>query len=308
MNTEDTDQAKISPTATDLYSEQHSTQYSAELSSEIIHSSAHLADNSTGGVMAPHQSTMKSVSRLALIALAVLAILFTAACGNSAETDVAQRGVETDETSVESSQDSSTDSASENPSQDSPQDSGTKIKAVKDPVPSADTQDESQSSTSQDSEGDSSDGKDATSESQDGSKPGFRAGEPVAIDPDAADPSNVFVSDCREGDLYACDVLFQLSQYGTPEEALALNCGTNGRSTDFCTEGLRFETGATTFDPNSEGIAAVKEACVAGKMSACDLLFFRSPLNSEIQDFGNTCGERIEVAIPTCRAQLGKEG
>lgn len=129
-----------------------------------------------------------------------------------------------------------------------------------------------------------------------------------------ADESNPFVVDCRKGDIYACDVLFQISEYGSPEEALALSCGPAEKAGDFCTPGLDFLKGVTSFDPSGSGVQSLVADCNDGFMNACDLLFFRSPAiktnpdhyDAELQNLGNTCGDRVEVALPNCREQLGE--
>ena len=113
-------------------------------------------------------------------------------------------------------------------------------------------------------------------------------------------------ADCEDGSNLACDVLFQLSDFDTEEEAVALSCG--GRSdtaTLFCTEGIDAATEEFFFDPDSSGVSDIVDQCVEfADMTACDFLFFRSPIGSDLEALGGTCGGRVEVAVPDCRTFL----
>ena len=44
-------------------------------------------------------------------------------------------------------------------------------------------------------------------------------------------------------------------------------------------------------------------ACAEGDMGACDELFWRSPPGSEYEQFGATCGDRVETAF-SCEGVL----
>jgi len=112
--------------------------------------------------------------------------------------------------------------------------------------------------------------------------------------------------DCERDSDMACDVLFQISAFDSVEEAAALMCG--GRSdveVVFCTEGIENAPGQLFFDIDSEGLDRVLSLCEDdGDMTACDLLFFRSPVESELEEIGATCGGRVNVAVPDCRTAL----
>ena len=113
-------------------------------------------------------------------------------------------------------------------------------------------------------------------------------------------------ADCEDGSDQACDILFQISDAGSAEEAFALSCG--GRSdtaTLFCTEGIDAATEEFFFDPDSSGVSDIVDQCVEfADMTACDFLFFRSPIGSDLEALGGTCGGRVEVAVPDCRTFL----
>ncbi len=55
------------------------------------------------------------------------------------------------------------------------------------------------------------------------------------------------------------------------------------------TDGL--EDGPQSYGDDAE-LDALYDACAGGDGQACDDLFFQSPLGSEYEDFGNTCGGR----------------
>ncbi|MEO0492530.1 MAG: hypothetical protein AAF081_03850 [Actinomycetota bacterium] len=45
--------------------------------------------------------------------------------------------------------------------------------------------------------------------------------------------------------------------------------------------------------------------CEAGDGAACDNLYFQSPIGSEYEAFGNTCGNRIPEGALSCADELG---
>lgn len=112
------------------------------------------------------------------------------------------------------------------------------------------------------------------------------------------------VDDCQDDNDLACDILFQISAFNSDEERTAVTCG--GRSdaeVSFCTAGIDAGADEFLFDPDSDGLDRVVEACeVDGNMTACDFLYYRSPIDSEFQEIGGTCGGRVNVAVPDCRS------
>jgi hypothetical protein len=112
------------------------------------------------------------------------------------------------------------------------------------------------------------------------------------------------LADCEDGNDLACDILYQISAFDSAEENAALTCG--GRidiAVAFCTAGIDAGEDGLVFDPDSARLERVIEACqVDGNMTACDFLYYRSPINSEFQEIGGTCGGRVNVAVPDCRS------
>ena len=110
-------------------------------------------------------------------------------------------------------------------------------------------------------------------------------------------------ADCEGGMDLACDILLLLSAFESVEENAALTCGGRSESeVDFCTSGIDAQPDELVFKANSEGLAGVVTACEGdADMTACDFLFYRSPLGSDFQDIGATCGDRVSVAVPDCR-------
>jgi hypothetical protein len=112
------------------------------------------------------------------------------------------------------------------------------------------------------------------------------------------------LADCEDGNDLACDILYRISPFDSAEEDAAVTCG--GRAdvaVTFCTAGIDAGEDELVFDPNSAGLERVIEACqVDGNMTACDFLYYRSPIDSEFQEIGGTCGGRVNVAVPDCRS------
>jgi hypothetical protein len=46
------------------------------------------------------------------------------------------------------------------------------------------------------------------------------------------------------------------------------------------------------------------DACEAGDGGACDELFFSSPVDSEYEEFGDTCGNRFDAGTVLCAEEL----
>ena len=85
-----------------------------------------------------------------------------------------------------------------------------------------------------------------------------------------------------------------------------LDCGGRGEpATAFCTEGVVSQDGGVLFDEESSALPDIAEDCESGDMTACDFLYFRSPLGSDYETLGNSCAGLTEVAIPDCRTQFG---
>ena len=123
-----------------------------------------------------------------------------------------------------------------------------------------------------------------------------------------AEQLDSLLDDCEQSSDLACDVLFQLSAFDTVEETTALTCGGRSENTvEFCTEGIESQGDSPAFEIDSEGLDAVVELCTDdADMTACDFLFYRSPVGSEFEQLGGTCGGRVAVAVPDCRTFLAE--
>lgn len=92
---------------------------------------------------------------------------------------------------------------------------------------------------------------------------------------------------CEAGDWAACDALYSESPLGSEYEAFGETCG-------FLTDGIEWCVDVALGDPFTYGDDAyfdeLWDACEAGDWPACDALYSESPIGSEYEAFGNTCG------------------
>lgn len=114
------------------------------------------------------------------------------------------------------------------------------------------------------------------------------------------------IADCESNSDLACDILLSISVPDSDNEAIALACGGRDAALDaFCTDDIDVTSeDSIWFDEDSAGLPALVTACEDGDMTSCDFLYFRSDFDSELEQIGNTCGGRIDVAIPDCRTAL----
>lgn len=87
-------------------------------------------------------------------------------------------------------------------------------------------------------------------------------------------------------------------------------CGDDGGATTVPTLGTTVTTAVTTTTPspgtttpgpgpgtgNDVVLAALQSSCEAGDMVMCDLLYMSTPLGSELEAYGDSCGGRNEPA------------
>lgn len=52
-------------------------------------------------------------------------------------------------------------------------------------------------------------------------------------------------------------------------------------------------------------LADLADACFEGSGEACDDLFFQSPVDSEAEDYGDTCGGRFDESPGPCSEAIG---
>jgi len=101
---------------------------------------------------------------------------------------------------------------------------------------------------------------------------------------------------CEGGDMASCDTLYMESPFGSEYEEFGDTCGGTQSGGDYCDlvgEDLP-TTGGTTYGSDA-ALDALWDSCEAGDMAACDNLFMESPIDSEYETFGDTCGGRQEA-------------
>jgi hypothetical protein len=120
---------------------------------------------------------------------------------------------------------------------------------------------------------------------------------------------------CEEGNGAACDELFWSSPGGSDYETFGNTCGERFSEDDVpfsCEEEIGGEkvddsSGDGTAYGDDPALDALWDACEEGDGTACDDLFWQSPVDSEYEAFGNTCGERFsEADAPfSCADEIG---
>lgn len=112
--------------------------------------------------------------------------------------------------------------------------------------------------------------------------------------------------DCADGNMRACDLLYFQVSTGSAYEAHAETCG--GADPDpstFCSPDTDVD-GNWMLQPDSTAALNLVADCDSGDFTACDLLYQISPVGSDLENWGVTCGERVpEAALPDCRTLLG---
>lgn len=110
---------------------------------------------------------------------------------------------------------------------------------------------------------------------------------------------------CEAGDPDACDSLYLDSPIGSEYEEFGLSCGGVVPDAEYgdCAEVLDsadFDNGDDEIgvDPYTYGddpaLDEMWDDCEDGRPEACDDLFRESPVDSEYEEFGRTCGGRLE--------------
>lgn len=101
---------------------------------------------------------------------------------------------------------------------------------------------------------------------------------------------------CDEGDLGACDELYFSSPIDSGYEQFAVTCGDRNEeeTPGSCDDGATTPSaGLDTYGDDPE-LDALWDDCEAGEMVACDQLFLTSPLDTDYEEFGQTCGRTRE--------------
>ncbi|MGH1492042.1 MAG: hypothetical protein ACRBK7_22085 [Acidimicrobiales bacterium] len=153
--------------------------------------------------------------------------------------------------------------------------------------------------------------------SSESTEPGSTADSSVAIDESVSEDIGVenygdderldlLYEDCGAGDDRACDILFWVSGVSTGYETFGLECGGRGLPENgWCTPGIEFGL-SDEVAADDPGLLAQGALCEGGDLTACDFVYQVSPVGSDIELVGFTCGGRLsEGAIPDCRTELG---
>ena len=112
---------------------------------------------------------------------------------------------------------------------------------------------------------------------------------------------------CEAGDGAACDTLYMSAPSGSEYEEFGDTCGGQAAGGDFCAEdAVEPDTGSTDAQGygSDPALDALWDACAGGSGTACDDLYWGSPGGSEYEDFGGTCGGRVEFAM-SCAEEIG---
>lgn len=98
---------------------------------------------------------------------------------------------------------------------------------------------------------------------------------------------------CAAGDWGACDELYGVAPIGSEYETYGATCGYLTDGADWCVDVIWEGGEATDFgdDPYLDGLWT---ACEGGDWAACDQLYWDSPIDSEYEAFGGTCGYRTD--------------
>ncbi|MFQ5557678.1 MAG: hypothetical protein ACE5GB_09270 [Acidimicrobiales bacterium] len=100
--------------------------------------------------------------------------------------------------------------------------------------------------------------------------------------------------ECAAGDDAACDELYLTSPIESEYEEFGATCGNRvfGAAPGGCASGD--EPAAYGDDPDLD---ALYDECAAGDSAACDELYLTSPIESEYERFGLTCGDTVASEI-----------
>ena len=98
-----------------------------------------------------------------------------------------------------------------------------------------------------------------------------------------SDPLDQLWRDCEEEDFVGCDILNLASPVGTDYEVFGRTCGQRGLPAEgsCVVQYLGF--------PDLETLSA---GCGVGDYGSCDILYFFTPVGSEEERYGATCGDR----------------
>lgn len=106
--------------------------------------------------------------------------------------------------------------------------------------------------------------------------------------------------ECADGDMGACDQLFDSTRAGTAEHQFADTCGGRTQGGSPCTA-----AGAVSYgdDPRLD---ALWDACTAGDAASCDDLYGQAAPGSDYSRYGMTCGNRTDGSTDCVDALSGR--
>lgn len=118
------------------------------------------------------------------------------------------------------------------------------------------------------------------------------------------DERNALTEECFAARLQSCDLLFARSNRGSTYREYAQSCGGRleepvARVDPECDLRFNDPVKATRVSPpdrlgESPSLDALAGACAAGSMASCDELFETSPVSSDYEAYGATCGGRFD--------------
>jgi hypothetical protein len=101
-------------------------------------------------------------------------------------------------------------------------------------------------------------------------------------------------AECEAGDFQSCDDLYSDSPLGSEYQEFGDTCGNRNVPSGWCVE--VYATGGSSSGSSAPGedsyLDQLWAECEYGDFQACDDLYSDSPLGSEYQEFGDTCGNR----------------
>ncbi len=110
---------------------------------------------------------------------------------------------------------------------------------------------------------------------------------------------------CGGGDGAACDELYWISPIGSDYEDYGNTCGDRVKDGAFSCEeaiggNIEVPSGDALYYGDDAHLDGLWDACAQGNGQACDDLYWESPIGSEYEDFGNTCGYFFTEGPPAC--------
>ena len=115
---------------------------------------------------------------------------------------------------------------------------------------------------------------------------------------------------CGGGDGAACDELYWNSPVGSEYEEYGNTCGNRKKDGAFSCEvviggGESLPAGDAMFYGDDAYLDDLWDACADSDPLACEDLYVESPIGSEYEDFGATCGWYFQDGVHSCELELG---